>query len=222
MACCSDARSLRGPCGWAHSPTLDAPEPRRHGGAASHGRKRTMIELHTWGTPNGRKVSIMLEECGLPYSAHTADISKGEQFKPELLKITPNNTIPAILDPDGPGGKPISLFESGAILIYLADKTAKFLSKDPVQKYKTFEWLMWQMGGVGPMFGQAHHFLRAAPTKIEYGIKRYVDEAKRLYGVLDKQLASNAFAAGADYTIADMAIFPWTPRHRWPTVHRAA
>jgi GSH-dependent disulfide-bond oxidoreductase len=178
-----------------------------------------MIELHTWGTPNGRKISIMLEECGLPYSVHKIDISKGEQFKPEFLRISPNNRIPAILDPDGPGGKPISLFESGAILIYLAEKTGRFLSKDPVQKYKTLEWLMWQMGGVGPMFGQAHHFLRAAPTKIEYGIKRYVDEAKRLYGVLDKQLASNAFAAGSDYTIADMAIFPWAARHEWHTVN---
>ena len=114
-----------------------------------------MIELHTWGTPNGRKISIMLEECGLPYSVHKIDISKGEQFKPEFLRISPNNRIPAILDPDGPGGKPIGLFESGAILIYLAEKTGKFLSKDPVQKYKTLEWLMWQMGGVGPMFGQA-------------------------------------------------------------------
>src|SRR5260221_192888 len=121
-----------------------------------------MIELHTWGTPNGRKVSIMLEECGLPYSVHKIDISKGEQFKPEFLRISPNNRIPAIVDPDGPGGKPLSLFESGAILIYLAEKTAKFLPKDPVQKYKTLEWLMWQMGGVGPMFGQAHHFLRPA------------------------------------------------------------
>ena len=167
------------------------------------------IELHTWGTPNGRKISIMLEECGLPYSVHKVDISKGEQHKPEFLKISPNNRIPAIVDPDGPGGKPLSLFESGAILIYLAEKTGKFLPKDPVQRYKTFEWLMWQMGGVGPMFGQAHHFLRAAPTKIEYGIKRYVDEAKRLYGVLDRQLAANAYSAGAEYTIADMAIFPW-------------
>ena len=179
------------------------------------------IELHTWGTPNGRKISIMLEECGLPYSVHKVDISKGEQHKPEFLKISPNNRIPAIVDPDGPGGKPISLFESGAILIYLADKTGKFLPKDPVEKYKTYEWLMWQMGGVGPMFGQAHHFLRAAPTKIEYGIKRYVDEAKRLYGVLDKQLASNAYAAGGDYTIADMAIFPWTARHEWHQVNLA-
>jgi GST-like protein len=168
-------------------------------------------------TPKYRKVSIMLEECGR-LRAYAIDISKGEQFKPEFLKISPNNRIPAIVDSDGPGGKPISLFESGAILIYLAEKTAKFLPKDPVQKYKTLEWLMWQMGGVGPMFGQAGHFLRAAPTKIEYGIKRYVDEAKRLYGVLDKQLAANAFAAG-EYTIADMAIFPWTARHEWHTVN---
>ena len=126
-----------------------------------------MIELHTWGTPNGRKVSIMLEECGLPYSVHKIDISKGEQHKPEFLKISPNNRIPAIVDPDGPGGKPYSLFESGAILIYLADKTKKFLPSDPIKHYDTLQWLMWQMGGVGPMFGQAHHFLRAAPTSIQ-------------------------------------------------------
>ena len=157
------------------------------------------IELHTWGTPNGRKISIMLEECGLPYSVHKVDISKGEQFKPEFLKISPNNRIPAILDPDGPDGKPISVFESGAILLYLGEKTGKFLPKEPAAKYRTYEWLMWQMGGVGPMFGQAHHFLRAAPTKIEYGIKRYVDEAKRLYGVLDKQLATSAFAKRSQY-----------------------
>ena len=179
------------------------------------------IELHTWNTPNGRKISVALEEMGLPYSVHPVNISKNEQFHPDFLKISPNNRIPAIVDPDGPGGKPISLFESGAILIYLADKTGKFLPADPAQKYKTLEWLMWQMGGVGPMFGQAHHFLRAAPTKIEYGIKRYVDEAKRLYGVLDRQLASNAYAAGADYTIADMAIFPWTARHEWHQVNLA-
>jgi GST-like protein len=183
--------------------------------------EHSVIELHTWGTPNGRKVSIMLEECGLAYSVHKVDISKREQFKPEFLKISPNNRIPAIVDPEGPEGRPISLFESGAILIYLAEKTGKFLPKDPVRRYKTLEWLMWQMGGVGPMFGQAHHFLRAASTKIEYGIKRYVDEAKRLYGVLDRQLASNAFAAGADYTIADIAIFPWAARHEWHTVDLA-
>src|ERR671911_2179880 len=145
-----------------------------------------MIELHTWGTPNGRKISIMLEECGLPYSVHKVDISKGEQFKPEFLRISPNNRIPAIPDPDGPGGKPISLFESGAILIYLAEKTGRFLSKDPVQKYKTLEWLMWQMGGVGPMFGQAHHFLRFNRGKAPYAEERYRKEAQRLYGVADR------------------------------------
>src|SRR5258707_3625027 len=134
-----------------------------------------MIELHTWGTPNGRKASIMLEECGLPYSVHKIDISKGEQFKPEFLKISPNNRIPAIVDPDGRGGKPISLFESGAILIYLAEKTAKFLSKDPVQKYKTIEWLMWQIRGVSPRFGHAHHCLRAGPTQSGQGSNRDVD-----------------------------------------------
>ena len=180
-----------------------------------------MIELYTWPTPNGHKVHIMLEETGTPYKVIPIDIGVGDQFRPEFLKISPNNRIPAILDPEGPGGKPISVFESGAILIYLADKTGKFMPKDPAQKYRTLEWLMWQMGGVGPMFGQAHHFLRAAPTKIEYGIKRYVDEAKRLYGVLDKQLANNAYAAGAEYTIADMAIFPWAARHEWHTVNLA-
>lgn len=180
-----------------------------------------MIELHTWGTPNGRKVSIMLEECGLPYSVHKIDISKGEQFKPEFLAISPNNRIPAIVDPDGPGGRPYHLFESGAILLYLADKTGKFLPADKVRHYDTVQWLMWQMGGFGPMLGQAHHFLRAAPAKIEYGIKRYVDEAKRLYGVLDRQLAKNEFAAGAEYTIADMSIYPWAARHEWHTVDLA-
>jgi GST-like protein len=180
-----------------------------------------MIELHTWGTPNGRKVSIMLEECGLPYSVHKIDISKGEQFKPDFLAISPNNRIPAIVDPDGPGGKPYHLFESGAILLYLADKTGKFLPADKATHYNTIQWLMWQMGGFGPMLGQAHHFLRAAPTKIEYGIKRYVDEAKRLYGVLDRQLAKTEFVAGAEYTIADMSIYPWASRHEWHTVDLA-
>ena len=174
-----------------------------------------MIDLYTWTTPNGRKASIALEELAIPYETHAVDIGKDEQFKPEFLKISPNNRIPAIVDRDNG----LSLMESGAILTYLGDKTGKLLPKSGDKRWKTIEWLNWQMGGVGPMFGQAHHFLRAAPTKIEYGIKRYVDEAKRLYGVLDKQLASNAFAAGADYTIADMAIFPWTARHEWHTVN---
>jgi len=180
-----------------------------------------MIQLYTWGTPNGKKVSIMLEETGLPYEVHAINIGQGDQLKPEYLAINPNNKIPAIIDSDGPGGKPLKLFESGAILIYLADKSGKLWPADMARRYEVVQWLMFQMGGVGPMFGQAHHFLRAAPTKIEYGIKRYVDEAKRLYGVLDKQLASNAFAAGADYTIADMAIFPWAARHEWHTVNLA-
>ena len=181
-----------------------------------------MLEVYTWPTPNGHKVHIALEELGLQYKVIPVDIGAGDQFKPEFLKITPNHRIPALVDSDGPGGKPFTLFESAAILIYLSEKTGgKLIPKDQIARYKCLEWIMFQMGGVGPMFGQAHHFLRAAPTKIEYGIKRYVDEAKRLYGVLDKQLASNAFAAGADYTIADMAIFPWTARHEWHTVNLA-
>ena len=180
------------------------------------------IELHTWGTPNGRKVSIMLEECGLPYSVHKVDISKGEQHKPEFLRISPNNRIPAIVDPDGPGrqaDQPVRIGRDPD----LPRRQDRPVPARRIRRRSTrpCEWLMWQMGGVGPMFGQAHHFLRAAPTKIEYGIKRYVDEAKRLYGVLDKQLASNAFAAGADYTIADMAIFPWAARHEWHPVNLA-
>ena len=149
-----------------------------------------MIELHTWSTPNGRKVSIMLEECGLPYSVHPVNIGKNEQFEPEFLSISPNNRIPGILDPSGPDGKPLKLFESGAILVYLAGKTGgKFLPASDRGKYIALQWLMFQMGGVGPMFGQAHHFLRAAPEQVPYGIKRYTDEARRLYGVLDRRLA---------------------------------
>jgi GSH-dependent disulfide-bond oxidoreductase len=168
-----------------------------------------MIQVHTWATPNGHKVHIMLEECGLPYEVHAVDIGAGDQFKPEFLKISPNNRIPAIVDPDGPDGQPMSVFESGAILLYLAGKTGKFLPKSTRGKYKTLEWLMWQMGGFGPMLGQAHHFRLYAPEKIEYGINRYTNEAKRLYGVLDKQLSKNRYVACDEYTIADMAIYPW-------------
>ena len=167
-----------------------------------------MIELHTWGTPNGRKISIMLEECGLAYTVHKIDISKGEQHKPDFLRISPNNRIPAILDTEGPGGKPYSLFESGAILIYLADKTQKFLPADGAKRYDSIQWLMWQMGGFGPMLGQAHHFLKFAPEKIPYAMKRYAEEAKRLYGVIDKRLGEAEYLAG-DYSIADIATFPW-------------
>ncbi|HWX13025.1 MAG TPA: glutathione S-transferase N-terminal domain-containing protein [Trinickia sp.] len=169
-----------------------------------------MIDAYSWATPNGHKVHIMLEETGLEYRAHPIDIGAGDQFKPEFLAISPNNKIPAIVDPDGPGGKPISLFESGAILIYLAEKTGKFLPTEPVARYATLQWLMFQMGGVGPMLGQTHHFRIYAPEKIDYAINRYTNESKRLYGVMDKQLAKTQYLAGDDYTIADIATFPWT------------
>lgn len=168
-----------------------------------------MIQVYSWATPNGHKVHIMLEELGLAYQAHAVNIGAGDQFKPEFLAISPNNKIPAILDEDGPDGKPISLFESGAILLYLAGKTGRFLPEDVRGKYETLEWLMFQMGGVGPMLGQAHHFRIYAPEKIEYAVNRYTNEAKRLYGVLDKRLADRAYVAGEDYTIADIAIWPW-------------
>ncbi|AIO66754.1 glutathione S-transferase N-terminal domain-containing protein [Burkholderia oklahomensis] len=169
-----------------------------------------MIDVYSWATPNGHKVHILLEETGLEYRVHPIDIGAGDQFKPEFLKISPNNKIPAIVDHDGPDGKPISLFESGAILIYLAEKTGKFLPSAPVARYATLEWLMFQMGGVGPMLGQAHHFRLYAPQQIEYAINRYTNEAKRLYGVMDKRLAESAYLASDGYTIADIATFPWT------------
>jgi GST-like protein len=168
-----------------------------------------MIEVYSWATPNGHKVHIMLEECGLPYRVHPVDIGAGEQFDPKFLAISPNNKIPAIVDPDGPGGRPISLFESGAILLYLAGKTGRFLPEDTAGKYETLQWLMFQMGGVGPLLGQAHHFRIYAPEKIPYAIERYTNEAKRLYGVMNRQLARHKYIAGAEYTIADIAIFPW-------------
>jgi GSH-dependent disulfide-bond oxidoreductase len=168
-----------------------------------------MIDVYSWATPNGHKIHIMLEECGLSYRAHPVDIGKGDQFTPEFLAISPNNKIPALTDSDGPDGKPISLFESGAMLIYLAGKTGKFLGKSDRERYDTLQWLMFQMGGIGPMLGQCHHFRNYAPEKIEYAINRYTNEAKRLYGVLDRQLAKTPFVAGKNYTIADMAIWPW-------------
>jgi GSH-dependent disulfide-bond oxidoreductase len=178
-----------------------------------------MIDLYTWSTPNGRKVSIMLEECGLPYRVHKINIgTNSEQFAPEYLKINPNGKIPSIVDPDGPDGKPIALMESGAILIYLADKVGKFFPEK--QKYETLQWLMFQMGGVGPMFGQAHHFMRAKKDEIPYGSERYGNEAKRLYGVMDLHLGKNAHFA-KEYTIADMAIYPWVARHEWHRVDLA-
>jgi len=169
-----------------------------------------MIELYTWPTPNGHKVHIMLEECALAYNAHAVDIGAGDQFKPDFLKISPNNKIPAIVDTDGPDGKPISIFESGAILIYLAGKTGRFLPRDVRGKYVALQWLMFQMGGLGPMLGQAGHFTLYAKEPVQYGIERYSNESKRILGVMDRQLATHRFLAGDAYTIADIATFPWT------------
>ena len=154
-----------------------------------------MIDVYTWPTPNGHKIHIMLEETGLPYKVHPVDINAGDQFEPDFLAMSPNNRIPAIVDPDGPGGQPISLFESGAILIYLAEKTGRFLPKDARSRYTVLQWLMWQMGNIGPMLGQAHHFRTYAEEPQPYPIERYTNEAKRLYGVADRQLAENASKA---------------------------
>jgi GSH-dependent disulfide-bond oxidoreductase len=172
-----------------------------------------MITLYTWPTPNGKKVQIMLEELRLDYKAVPINIGTGDQFKPEFLTISPNNKIPAIVDEHGPDGKPIALFESGAILVYLAGKTGKFLGKTEREHYSVLQWLMFQMGGVGPMLGQAHHFRVFAPEKVPYGIERYSNEAKRLYGVMDKQLAKTAYLAGKTYSIADIATWPWVDSH---------
>ncbi len=168
-----------------------------------------MIEVYSWATPNGHKVHVMLEECGLAYRAIPVDIGTGAQFEPAFLAISPNNKIPALVDPDGPDGKPISLFESGAILIYLASKTGRFLPEDTRGRYEVLEWLMFQMGSVGPMLGQTHHFRIYAPEKIPYAIERYSKEARRIYGVLDKRLQQRDWVAADEYTIADIAIFPW-------------
>jgi GST-like protein len=168
-----------------------------------------MIDVYSWATPNGHKIHIMLEECGLAYRAIPVNSGTGEQFKPEFLQISPNNKIPAITDPDGPDGKPISLFESGAILVYLAAKTGRFMPKTDREKYGVLEWLMFQMGSVGPMLGQAHHFRAYAPAKLEYAIDRYSNEAKRLYNVIDKRLSQSAWLGGKDYSIADIATYPW-------------
>jgi GSH-dependent disulfide-bond oxidoreductase len=167
-----------------------------------------MIELYAWPTPNGFKISIMLEEVGLPYSVHPIDIGKGDQFDPAFLRISPNNKIPAILDPEGSGGTSISVFESGAILIYLAEKTGKLMPREGAGRYAVLEWLMFQMGGIGPMLGQAHHFRLYAPEQIQYAIDRYTNESKRLYAVLDRRLAEREYVAG-EYSIADIAIMPW-------------
>ncbi|HEY7674490.1 MAG TPA: glutathione S-transferase N-terminal domain-containing protein [Burkholderiales bacterium] len=173
-----------------------------------------MIELYTWTTPNGRKISIMLEECGLTYNVHKINIGAREQFSPEYLAINPNGKIPSIVDSDGPDGAPIQMMESGAILIYLSEKTGKLFPQSYRGRYKTLEWLMFQMGHVGPMFGQVHHFVRNAKEQVPYAIERYVREKDRLYGVLDKRLGETAYLAG-DYSIADIATYPWVARYEW-------
>lgn len=187
-----------------------------------------MITLYTWPTPNGKKVQIMLEETGLPYQALPIDIGAGEQFKPDFLKISPNNKIPAIVDAKGPGGKPYALFESGAILIYLSSKVGRFLGKSEREKYDVLQWLMFQMGGVGPMLGQAHHFRIYAPEKIDYAVNRYTKEAQRIYGVLNTRLKESKFLGSKTYSIADIATWPWIASHKnqgvlledFPHVHR--
>lgn len=171
-----------------------------------------MIELHTWNTPNGRKISVALEEMGLPYRVKVIDITKDQQFEPAFLEISPNNRIPAIVDPEGPGNAPISVFESGAILLYLAEKTGQFMPQDQRARVAVYEWLMWQMGGFGPMLGQVHHFLTVNEADRTYGLARYTKETRRLYGVLDKRLGRAEYVAGA-VSIADFAIVAWGWRH---------
>ena len=176
-----------------------------------------MIDLYTWGTPNGRKVSIMLEECELPYRTHAIDIGKGDQHGAGFVAINPNGRIPAIVDSDGPDGRPFNLFESGAILLYLAKKAGRLLPHDEREQFETLQWLMFQMGGVGPMFGQTHHFLRAAPEPVPYGIERYSRETRRLYAVMDAHLKKHDFLAD-EYSVADVATYPWVARHEWHKV----
>ena len=173
-----------------------------------------MIDLYTWTTPNGRKVSIMLEELALPYRVHPINIGQGEQFRPEYLKINPNGKIPSIIDPEGPGGEPITMMESGAILIYFAGKAGKLLPASVRDRYVALQWLMFQMGGVGPIFGQVHHFLRAAKEQVPYAIERYTRETRRLYGVLNERLKDREFLADG-YSVADIATYPWVARHEW-------
>ena len=173
-----------------------------------------MIDLYTWTTPNGRKASIMLEELGLAYNTHAINIGKNDQFTPEFIAINPNSKIPAIVDSEGPDGKPMTVFESGAILIYLAEKTGKLVPASPRGRSVALQWLMFQMGGVGPMFGQVHHFLRAAKEPVPYAIERYTKETQRLYGVLDGRLSDHEYLAD-EYSIADIATYPWVARYEW-------
>ncbi len=179
------------------------------------------IDLYTWKTSNGKKATIMLEECGLPYNIHPIDISTDVQFSDEFVKINPNSKIPAMIDPDGPGGKPYTLFESGAILMYLAEKSGKFMPKEMGARYQVIQWVMFQMGGIGPIFGQVHHFKRAAKEQVPYAINRYYNECRRLYGVLDKHLADKDYLANNEVSIADFCVLPWVFRHTWQEVDLA-
>ncbi len=172
-----------------------------------------MIDVYSWPTPNGHKVHIALEELELAHEVHPINIGQGDQFTEEFLRISPNNKIPAMIDSDGPGGQPISLFESGAILLYLAEKTGQLMPRDARGRHETMEWLMFQMGGLGPMLGQAHHFRQYAPETIDYAVNRYTNEAARLYGVMDRRLADHEWLAAGQYTIADIACFPWIRPH---------
>jgi GSH-dependent disulfide-bond oxidoreductase len=184
------------------------------GGRSERNRKDEMIDLYTWSTPNGRKISILLEEVGLPYRVHPVNIGKGEQFRPEFVAINPNSKIPAIVDGEGPDGAPVRLMESGAILVYLAEKTGRLLPGTPRGRYEALQWLMFQMGGVGPILGQVHHFVRSAKEPVPYAIERYTAETRRLYAVLDARLAGHEYLAD-DYSIADVATYPWVARHEW-------
>lgn len=176
-----------------------------------------MIDCYTWKTSNGRKVTIMLEEIQIPYKLHPIDIGKDDQFKPDYVKLNPNSKIPTIVDQDGPGGKPFRVIESGAILMYLAEKTGKLMPSETRARYEVIQWVMFQMGGVGPNFGQMHHFNRAAKEKVPYALTRFGTEVKRLYGVLDARLGEGPYLAG-DYSIADICTYPWVVRHEWQNV----
>lgn len=177
-----------------------------------------MIECYTWKTSNGKKATIMLEECGLEYNLHPIDISKDDQFTPEFIAINPNSKIPAIIDTDGPGGKPYTVIESGAILMYLAEKTGKFMPQDMAKRYEVIQWVMFQMGGIGPIFGQVHHFKRAAKEQVPYAINRYYNECRRLYGVLNSRLEGREYLANDEISIADFCALPWVFRHTWQEV----
>lgn len=174
-----------------------------------------MYEVYNWPTSNGRKINIMVEELGVEYKIYPIALGKDEQFTPEFTKLNPNQKIPAVIDREGPGGEPYVMFESGAILMYMAEKHDQFLPQEIRKRYEVIQWLMFQMGGVGPNFGQAHHFRRAAPEKVPYGIERYTKETRRLWGVMDDRLAENQWLAASGFSIADIAVFPWTMRHEW-------